>query len=232
MRDPAVRREIEKRLVDVRTARGASVTWWGINGTRVDFGVRAQEDEWRIVYGIDDDELVDWLSVYRRPHPFDGVVGGRAVIVNGASGAGKSWLLDALQRQSQFPWVVFDEPVLGSVNQSYLIWRDQAGVLHRGFLEGIAALARAGNLVAVAAAGHPQSLFEEVFAGVVVLFVGLDCDIDTLLARERGREGRWAGLAAASVGVHEGWSYRLTFDTAHWSSDDIAGEVLRAVDEM
>ena len=131
VRDPAVRREIEKRLVDVRTARGASVTWWGINGTRVDFGVRAQEDEWRIVYGIDDDELVDWLSVYRRPHPFDGVVGGRAVIVNGASGAGKSWLLDALQRQSQFPWVVFDEPVLGSVNQSYLIWRDQAGVLPR-----------------------------------------------------------------------------------------------------
>ena len=232
VRDTAVGREIERRLVDVRTASGALVTWWGVNETRVDLGVRAHEDEWRIVYGSSDDQWIDWLSVYRRPPQFSGVPGGRAVIVNGASGAGKSSLLDALQRESHLPWVVFDEPVLGSVNESYLIWRDQAEVLHRGFLEGIAALVRSGNVVAVAAAGHPQRLFEEVFADLPVLFVGLDCDLETLLAREHGREGRWGGLAAASFGVHEDWWYRLRFDTAHRSADEIASEVLRSVDEM
>jgi DNA-binding CsgD family transcriptional regulator len=43
------------------------------------------------------------------------------------------------------------------VNIKWLIWRERAEVLHRGFVEGIAALARAGNRVAVSAGGLPQA---------------------------------------------------------------------------
>ena len=70
-------------------------------------------------------------------------------MVNGPSGAGKSSVLDALAEASELPWVVFDEPVLGVVRQPYLIWRERAPVLHRGFLAAIAALARQGNVVAL-----------------------------------------------------------------------------------
>ena len=203
------------------------VIWWAINETRVDVAVRSGSDEWRIVYGTQDAETIDWLSVFKRPPKFEGVLGGRVVIVNGASGAGKSTLMQAIQTQSPLPWVVFDEPHLGSVDRGYLIWRDTAEVLHRGFLAGIAALARAGNLIAVAAAGHPQSLFKDTFAGIPVVYVGLDCDVATLKAPEVGREGRWGGLAEASVVVHDGWRYDLRFDTTVDAPSDIAREVLR-----
>ena len=69
-------------------------------------------------------------------------------MVNGPSGAGNSSLLAALAVQSSLRRVLFDEPVVERIDQGYVIWRDQAPTLHRGFLDAIAALARAGNLVA------------------------------------------------------------------------------------
>ena len=223
--------EIAKRLAPLRAAHGATMLWWGVNRDRVDFAVRTGADEWRVVYGSVDGERIDWLSVYQQPPVFEGVRGGQAVIVNGASGAGKSVLLQAIRQHSAAPWVVFDEPVLGAVDDGYLIWREQADVLHQGFLEGIAALARTGNLVGIAAAGHPQTMFETIFSGVPMMFVGLHCDLETLKEREHGRPGRWGGLAASSVGVHEGWRYDLEFDTQRNTTDDIALSVLRTLNE-
>ena len=45
------------------------------------------------------------------------------------------------------------------------------------------------------------------------MWVGLYCDPDVLIAREQSRTDRWGGLAEASVSVHDGWAYDLTFDT-------------------
>ena len=104
---------------------------------------------------------------------------------------------------------------------------DTAEVLHRGFVTAIATLARAGNLIAVVAAGHCQSLFDDTFTDIPVVYVGLDCDLVTLRAREVGREGRRGGLAEASAGVHDGWHYDLRFDTTINTPTDIAREVLR-----
>lgn len=221
--------EIEQQLAPIHAAGHLDVEWIGVNGPRVDVLVRTQEDEWRLVFGTADGERVDWLHVYRRPPVFDGVDGGRAVVINGPSGAGKSTLLNALRVQSPDPWVVFDEPICGVVDQGYLIWRDRAPVLHRGFVDAIAALARAGNHVATSAAGLGQQIFDEAFAGIPLLRIGLDCDLATLLLREQGREGRWGGIAAASIDDHRGWDYHARFDTTQLTAAKIATKVLALI---
>lgn len=180
---------------------------------RVDAVVRTVDGQARVVFALDVDGLVTWLDVYVRPDVFGGVAGGRLIVVNGPSGAGKSMLMAAMQSVAPFPLVVLDEPEhLGTVQPGYLIWRDTAPALHRGYLAAIATLTRAGNHVALSAAGHPQRELTEAFDDVPLLKVGLTCDFDVLQEREQ-RTGRWAGIAAGSLGVHDGWSYDLEFDT-------------------
>jgi chloramphenicol 3-O-phosphotransferase len=111
--------------------------------------------------------------------------------------------------------VIFDEPEhIGTVQPEYLIWRDRAPALHRGYLDAIAAMARAGNDVALPAAGHRQAEFVDAFGDVRIRTVGLTCDLEVLVERER-RSGRWGGIAAESLGVHDGWTYDIEFDTTH-----------------
>jgi chloramphenicol 3-O-phosphotransferase len=189
------------------------IEWLGVNRNRVDVGMVARDHEWRVVFGTRDRRRIDWIDVFERPPISGGVSGGRAVVVNGPSGAGKSTLLRNLQAEAQGPLVIFDEPEhVGAVDARFLIWRDRSPTLHRGFLEAIAALARAGNCVAVSAGGRPQSDFASALAGVPTIKIGMFCDRDVLLAREQ-RTGRWGGIAQASFGVHDGWSYDLTIDT-------------------
>lgn len=216
-------------LVPIATAGDVAVRWLGRNEGRVDAGVVAPGREWRVVFFLGDDGLVTSVDVHEKPPVFRGVPGGRAVVVNGPSGAGKSSLMEALLEKATTPWVVFDEPWLGRTRQAHLIWRDTAPVLHEGFLRGIAAVAATGNQVVLAAAGHPAAAVTDAFAGVPVLFVGLECPLEVLLLRERGRPGRWGGLAAASVDVHDGWSYDLRFDSSTTAPHEMAEEVLEAV---
>ena len=217
---------VDVELAAIRSAQ-PSVAWFGVNERRVDALVDAGSDQYRIVYFTDDAAALQSVSVFRRPPLLDPIVGGQVVVVNGPSGAGKSCVLAALEHASVQPWVLFDEPVMGVVDQPHLIWRDRAPQLHRGFLDAMAALARSGNRVALSAAGHPASLIDEAFGGVPTLRVGLDCDVDTLLERERGREGRWGGLVVASLRVHDGWQYDARFDTATLTPEVIVAEILR-----
>jgi len=214
----------------LRAASDLVIRSVAVNGPRVDVVASAGDDEWRVVFGSEDGQLVDWVSVFRRPVPFTGVIGGRAVVANGASSSGKSTMLAALQRDSDLPWVVFDEPFFGNVPIEHLIWREQSQVLHRGFLDAIAALARAGNLVAVAAGGWPAQMFDEAFDGVPTIFVGLVAAPDELARRERTRRDVPGGHALASLDVHEGWTYDLTFDTTAHRAEEIARRVREAVD--
>jgi chloramphenicol 3-O-phosphotransferase len=110
-----------------------------------------------------------------------------------------------------------------------LIWRESAPSLHRGYLAAVAALARAGNHVALSAAGHPHHELADALAGIPTVTVGLTCGFRVLLERER-RTGRWAGIAAASAGVHNGWTYDLEFDTTNGPDPlDVARVVLDRV---
>lgn len=200
-------------LLSPAARANAGIDSVAVNDERVDAVLVAGEAQWRVVFGCATGETIDWIDVYERPPQFDGVVGGRAVVINGPSGAGKSTLMNALQQIADAPFVIFDEPEqIGTVQPGYLIWRDRAPALHRGYLDAVAALARAGNHVAVPAAGHGYGEFVTSLRGTTTLTVGLTCDQRVLVERER-RTGRWGGIAAASSTVHDGWTYDLEFDT-------------------
>jgi hypothetical protein len=143
-RDPAV-----VELAPLRAHADVLVRSVAVNGHRVDVVAAAGDHEWRVVFGTTDMVTTEWVHVFARPAQFDGVTGGRVVVVNGPSSSGKSTLLGALRDESAEPWVIFDEPMFGGVRSEYLIWPERAPLLHDGFLKGIASLARTGNLVAL-----------------------------------------------------------------------------------
>ncbi len=148
---------------------------------RTDAVVTTEGGDGRVVFARNAAGLVDGLDVYMRPERFDGVPGGRVIVVNGPSGAGKSTLMCALQSVATFPLVLLDEPEhIGTVQPGYLIWRESAPSLHRGYLAAIATFARAGNHVALSAAGHPHHEIASAFAGVPVVMVGLTCEFPVL----------------------------------------------------
>ena len=191
----------------------ARIGWIRVNGERVDAVVTAGKSQWRVVFGCASGRTIDSVDVFERPDRFDGITGGRAVVINGPSGAGKSTLMRAMQQIAGAPFVIFDEPeLIGTVQPEYRIWRDRAPALHRGYLDAIASLARAGNHVAVSAAGHRQTEFADAFGDVPILSVGLTCEFEVLVDRER-RSGRWGGIAAESLAVHDGWTYDVELDT-------------------
>ena len=197
------------------------------NDIRTDATVVADGVVGRIVFARDGDGLITWVHSYIKPPLFPGVDGGQLIVVNGPSGAGKSTLMGALQSLVALPLVVLDEPEhIGAVQPGFLIWRDTSPALHRGYLAAIRALASTGNHVALSAAGHPHEEIVEAFEGIPIVRVGLHCDLDVLAEREQ-RTGRWAGIAAQSLSVHDGWTYDLEFDTTHGPNAlELAGRVL------
>jgi len=224
--------ETDAALLPLRDRADLEVVSVAVNGERADVVARAGDREWRVVFGTADAATVNWLNVYERPVAFGGVIGGRLLIVNGPSSSGKSTLLREIQSTSALPWVVFDEPMFGSVSVEYLIWRDTSAGLHHGFLDGIAALARAGNYVAVAAGGHPASMFDEAFADIPTIRIGLDCQPDELTRREQLRNDVPGGMAVASLAIHEGWRYDLRVDTTTTALNEIASVALAVVEQM
>jgi chloramphenicol 3-O-phosphotransferase len=218
---------------ELRTLGAGPVEIQSIDGhdLRTDVDVTAADDVTaRIVFARDGSGLLTWLHVYVKPPSFPGVAGGRIIVVNGPSGSGKSTLMVGLQSVAPFPLVVLDEPEhVGTVQPGYLIWRDTAPALHRGYLAAIRALAGEGNHVALSAAGHGHAEIAEAFAGVPMVRIGLHCDVDVLVDRER-RTGRWAGIAHQSLTVHDGWTYDLEFDTTHGPDPrELAERVLELV---
>lgn len=216
-------------LRPIATVTGLDVRWVAVNESRVDAGLTGSGREWRLVATVDDRTRIQELWVHEKPTHFDGVPGGRIVVLNGPSGSGKSSVMTAMMEMADTPWVVFDEPWLGTVAQPYLIWRDVSPTLHAGYLSGIAALAGAGNQVALSSGGLSYADVRTAFANLATTYVGLDCPLEVLLERERGRPGRWGGLAEASIGDHADWTYDLRFDTSTSSPAEVAMQVLTAV---
>ncbi len=221
---------IEALIVPLAEAGTTTIDWLSTNEGRVDAAISGGGHEWRLVLVLDDSRVhLKELSVHKRPEVFAGVEGGRAIVVNGPSGAGKSSLMEAVLRVALTPWVMFDEPELGQVEPVYRIWRDAAPTLGPGYFHAIGALAAAGNQVTVSSGGFSFASVSAAFGAVPTVYVGLDCPLAVLLERERGREGRWAGLAESSLGVHEGWTYDLRFDSAAIRSCEMAHATLEAV---
>lgn len=222
-------------MLRVAGVAGATIEWVEENGLRIDAGLVRGGDEWRLVVVRGATGRALSVDLFTRPPVAAPVPGGRAVVVNGPSSSGKSTLLQALQRADPTtPWVLFDEPEhVGTVATEFLIWAERAPNLHRGYLEAIAAITRAGNSVAIAAGQRPQPHFATVLADVPVLWVGLECAPDRLVARHTPRADRWGGLLDGGAAVHEGWRYDLTFDTSNDPDPaTLARGVLDAVGEL
>jgi chloramphenicol 3-O-phosphotransferase len=221
--DPVRAAEIVAALGPVALAPGRRATWLVANGRRVDATVVAGDREWRLASSIDEDG-VHSATVLERPSAFVGRSGGRAVIVNGPSSAGKSATMAAVVERASTPWVAFDELSFGNVGLRFLVWPEMSPTLRPGFVAGIVALAAAGNQV-ITTGGRPGT-FAPLRDAVPTLVVGLDCPMDVRVARQAARTDRWGGLTESSDDAHAGWVYDVRFDTSALSAEAIADRVI------
>lgn len=168
---------------------------------------------------------------------------GTIVILNGASSAGKSSIVKALQ-------TVSDEPILDAgldrflwmLPQRYLerpLWDEvlglatQAGLpghqLVRGMHRAIAALSRAGWHVVADHVLVERAWARDCAACLADLpayLVGVRCPLEVLLAREEVRRERTPGQAAAQhQRVYAGLIYDLEVDTSILSAKECAWQI-------
>lgn len=177
---------------------------------------------------------------------------GKIILLNGASSAGKTSIVRALQP-------ILDEAYLEAGIDKFLfmlphdylmkphLWHNVIGYekadngdllptvgwhghqLMRGMHRSITALAQTGNnVVADHVLLHPSWLDDclQVFAGCDVLFVGVKCPLKVLEAREKDRGDRTLGQAAGQAGIiHHRCIYDLEVDTSQLSAAECAEQI-------
>lgn len=99
--------------------------------------------------------------------------------------------------------------------------------LEAAWIEGIAAMARAGARVIVDEVflGGPasQRRWHDALHDLPVLWVGVHCDATVAAGRELARGDRPIGMAASQADtVHRGVTYDLEIDTSHTESIECA----------
>jgi chloramphenicol 3-O-phosphotransferase len=232
---PLSAEEAARSLRPIADAAVAEIRWLGANGPRADAEIVSGDGrEWRVVFMTDDTARMKELWVFERPTPFQGMEGGRAIVVDGAVGAGKSTLMQRFAETEDTPWVVFDELDFGRIHTRHLIWRETCGPLYPGFLAGIAALAAKGNQVIMSSSGLPQAAFLDALAAIPTLYVGLECPLRELLERNHAREGRWAGQSEESFAgfTRNGWRFDLLLDSDALNPDALVAEVRQALSSI
>jgi len=176
------------------------------------------------------------------------------IMINGASSSGKSGIVRGLQAVLPDPWLAFgvdsfvdalpakmqgsDEGIVFAADGGVSVGADFR-VLDAAWMEGIAAMARAGARVIVddvfLGGAASQQRWHKALSGLAVLWVGVRCDSAVAEGREIARGDRTQGMAALQATVvHEGVSYDLEVDTTHTESlvcaRTIAARVSRSPD--
>ena len=196
---------------------------------RVDAMVHSHDGrEWHVPFFVyEESNAVSRLWVYERPEHFD-AKSGLVIVVDGASGVGKSALLEALLEEATTPWIVFDEPHVGRMPSEYLIWRDASPSLHRAGFVAMRSLAESGIQVATSAGGFDQRIICESLRGVPVRLVALRCSEETRRKRLAADPHRRpiAGLNGTLPDVHSGWTYDLELDTDDATPQQLAARVI------
>jgi chloramphenicol 3-O phosphotransferase len=183
---------------------------------------------------------------------------GQVVILNGAPRSGKSSIASAIQETFSGTWVNLGVDVARAMTPEGL----QPGVglrpgegdhpaaaavpiLYAALWESVAAHARLGLNVVVDVGLYDIGVAADAarrLDGIPVLFVGVRCDLETIMQRRRSAAAQ--AYSVASEGepvpepvlrwqheVHAHWTYDLDVDTSTQTPDHCAAEIRRRLDE-
>lgn len=154
-------------------------------------------------------------------------------MLNGASSSGKSGIARCLQAILPDPWLALGVDTLIQAMPAS-VQRSVAGIdvapdgvvtvgpqfraMEAAWIEGVAAMARAGGRVIVdevfLGGAASQRRWRDALGEVPVLWVGVRCDTAVAMGREIARGDRVPGQAASQAEVvHQGVVYDLQVDT-------------------
>jgi chloramphenicol 3-O phosphotransferase len=159
----------------------------------------------------------------------------QVIVLNGGSSSGKSGIARCLQAVLPDPWLTLGTDTLVDAMPASMQASD-AGIefapdgsvnvgpefraLEAAWIEGIAAMARAGGRVIIdevllsGVAG--QRRWQRALTGLEMLWVGVRCDATVAAGRETARGDRIQGMAASQAElVHRDVVYDLEVDTTH-----------------
>ncbi len=166
----------------------------------------------------------------------------QVIVLNGSSSSGKSGIARCLQAVLPDPWLTLGVDTFIEALPVRL-QRSAAGIevaddgkvsvgpqfrtLEAAWIEGVAAMARAGGRIIVdevfLGGATSQQRWQKVLGALQVLWIGVRCDSAVITGREMARGDRAIGQAAYQIDVvHQGVVYDLEVDTTHAEALDCA----------
>jgi chloramphenicol 3-O phosphotransferase len=180
---------------------------------------------------------------------YGGAVTTQMIILNGGSSSGKSGIVRCLQAVLPDQWLAFgvdslvdamparvrasDGGIQFAADGAVSVGADFRA-LDAAWIEGIAAMARAGARIIVddvfLGRAASQQRWQKVLGGLDVLWVGVRCESAVAAGREIARGDRVRGMAASQAEVvHRGVTYDLEVDTTHTESLESARAIAARV---
>ncbi|MEW2623247.1 chloramphenicol phosphotransferase CPT [Streptomyces sp. NPDC048106] len=174
----------------------------------------------------------------------------QVIVVNGGSSSGKSGIIRCLQAVLPDPWLALGTDTLVEAMPASMRASDggigfaadgkvsvgpEFRALEAAWIEGIAAMARAGARIVVdevfLGGPYSQQRWRKALEGLRVLWVGVRCEATVAAGRELARGDRTRGMAASQAdAVHHGVTYDLEVDTTHTEAMECARAIAARVD--
>lgn len=183
--------------------------------------------------------------------PYSHAVMTQVIVLNGGSSSGKSGIARCLQEVLPDPWLTFGTDTFVDALPRAMRASD-AGIefapdgevvvgpefreLEAAWIEGIAAMARAGARIIVdevfLGQAASQQRWRKALDGLGVLWVGVRCEGVVAEGREMGRGDRVPGMARAQADiVHQGVLYDFEVDTTRAESVECARAIAAHVEQ-
>jgi chloramphenicol 3-O phosphotransferase len=167
------------------------------------------------------------------------------IILNGGSSSGKTSIATRLQDMFPEPWLqlgidtligmlparfVSDGAGIDFQKGGQIVLSDQFTQLELCWMQGVAAVARAGAKIVVTdsfiSGTIAQKRWRDALHGINVLWVGVHCRADVATQRELLRGDRQRGMAAQQAElVHQGIDYDVTVDSTKETAFDCAQRI-------
>ncbi len=175
-----------------------------------------------------------------------GAVTTQVIVLNGGSSSGKSGIARCLQAVLPDPWLALAiDTLIQAMPQGRpegiefapdgeVIVGPEFRALETAWMEGIAAMARAGARILVddvfLGGAASQQRWKRALGTLRVLWVGVRCDGAVAEGREIARGDRGTGMAASQAEiVHQGVVYDLQVDTTRTEALDCARAIAACV---